>query len=272
MMEGEPVKEEGVEMQDAVVVSTGAGGAGLVGIAQILGGSTEIHVKQKIPKLEACSGGCCEVKNTYAITQGTDGKGEVLLEAKEESKCIDRHCCKPVHSRSMYVYPPGTGKEQALLTIDHPGCECVCCSAAKPGVGFGGACMECCTDGINVYDGYVEGKPGALEGNLISSIKQPVMGGGCTPTLVVDGKTYVEGPMLFGGWSECCFDSSFTLSTAPGKSGDIASFKHLKPKDIGGACREACTDSDNYGITFAAEATAEQKADALASAILVDYM
>ena len=68
-------------MQDAVVVSTGAGGAGLVGIAQILGGSTEIHVKQKIPKLEACSGGCCEVKNTYIITAGNDGNGQQLLEA-----------------------------------------------------------------------------------------------------------------------------------------------------------------------------------------------
>ena len=269
MMESD--KAEGV-VEMAQVISTGAGGAGLVAIAQLLGSQTEIHVRQKVNGLEAVSGGCCEVKNTYIITAGNDGNGQQLLEAKEASACIDRHCCKPVHSRSLYVYPPGAGKEQSLLTIDHPGCECICCSAARPGVGVGGACLDCCTDGVNVYDGYVEGKPGSLSGNLISSVKQPVMGGGCTPTLVVDGKAYVEGPSAFGGWSECCFDSTFTLSTQPGKSGDIATFKHLKPKDFGGAVREACTDSDNYGITFTPATTAEQKADALASAILVDYM
>ena len=37
-------------------------------------------------------------------------------------------------------------------------------------------------------------------------------------------------------------------------------------------CREMCTDSDNFGVTFAAGTTAEQKAAALVGAFLVDYM
>ena len=54
MMESD--KAEGV-VEMAQVISTGAGGAGLVAIAQLLGSQTEIHVRQKVNGLEAVSGG-----------------------------------------------------------------------------------------------------------------------------------------------------------------------------------------------------------------------
>ena len=61
-------------------------------------------------------------------------------------------------------------------------------------------------------------------------------------------------------------------SSQRGKAGDIAKIKHLRPKDCGGVCREACTDADNYGVEFGAGATAEQKTDAIAASLLADYM
>ena len=266
------------------VIGTGAMmGQGLMGVAQILGPHSDIHIRQHVPKMAVFEGACCEIRNKYFVTAGSDGQGERLLEAAEHGSCLDRTCCKPYHSRTLYVYPVGSSKEQSVLTIDHPGIECMICSAPKPCLGEC-ALMDCCLDGVNVYDGYVDGQAGHLSGNLISAIKMPPGGGGCTPTLVVshlhnqgpvrrmDDNAYIEGPTCFGGWSECCVDSKFTYSTAKGGAGDIATFKHLKPKDCGGALREACTDSDNFGVTFAAGATAEQKADALSAAILVDYV
>ena len=254
------------------VIGTGAMmGQGLMGVAQILGPHSDIHIRQHVPKMAVFEGACCEIRNKYFVTAGSDGQGERLLEAAEHGSCLDRTCCKPYHSRTLYVYPVGSSKEQSVLTIDHPGIECNICCGPKPCLGEC-ALMDCCLDGVNVYDGYIDGKAGHLSGNLISAIKMPAGGGGCTPTLVVDDKAYIEGPTCFGGWSECCVESKFTYSTAKGGAGDIATFKHLKPKDLGGACREACTDSDNFGVTFAAGATAEQKADALSAAILVDYV
>ena len=35
---------------------------------------------------------------------------------------------------------------------------------------------------------------------------------------------FVEGPMCFGGWSDCCCEPEFTYSTTENKSGDIAKF------------------------------------------------
>ena len=51
-----------------------------------------------------------------------------------------------------------------------------------------------------------------------------------------------------------------------------ATFKKLVPRDCMSVCTEACTDVDKYQVDFKADATAEQKADALAALLLTEYM
>lgn len=227
--------------------------------------------------MEALTGGCCEKENKYTVFASHDDGAETLLEAVEKSNGCARVCLKPYNALTLHVKDTAGN---VLLTVDRPGKECCSPSLCGPKPCLGCfACTDICTDGVNVYDGLVEGDPGNVSGTPISSIKQQGGGGGgCTPTLIVDEKEdgsasgFIEGPMCFGGWSECCCESDFKYSTTRGKSGDIAVIKHLKPKDCGGACREACTDSDNFGVEFMEGITAEQKADALAGALLVDYM
>ena len=122
-------------------------------------------------------------------------------------------CCNPFHSLTIYLHQPQT--RQVLLTMDRPGCDG--CGGPKPCLGLC-ACMDCCQDQINIFDGFAQGSPGTIQGEAISRIVQPPGGGGCChPLLVVDpngedGKGggpsgFVEGPAIFGGCSELCVES-----------------------------------------------------------------
>ena len=109
---------------------------------------------------------------------------------------------------------------------------------------------------------------------MISSIKQPSMGGCFTPTLeVLDASGALDakatGPCCFGGWSEICCDSTFVL-----KRGDapLATIKHLAPRDCSETCAAICTDSDKFQVTFDATTSATDKANAVAAGLLIDYM
>ena len=148
------------------VIGTGAMmGQGLMGVAQILGPHSDIHIRQHVPKMAVFEGACCEIRNKYFVTAGSDGQGERLLEAAEHGSCLDRTCCKPYHSRTLYVYPVGSSKEQSVLTIDHPGIECMICSAPKPCLGEC-ALMGCCLDGANVHDAFATGAHPAASAGL----------------------------------------------------------------------------------------------------------
>ena len=98
---------------------------------------------------------------------------------------------------------------------------------------------------------------------------------GCTPTLDVfpaQGETpyaQITGPTLFGGCSELCCESHFRYTSDGTEAGQVT---HLTPKSPGEVFKAICTDSDNYGIEFAPGASEVDKANMIASSILLDYM
>lgn len=86
----------------------------------------------------------------------------------------------------------------------------------------------------------------------------------------------VEGPRIFGGWSEFCCDFLFTVSAygSPSRNGDIASIVKIHPRTFAQGAAELFTEADNYSIEFnpKAQLTATQKISVLAAQLLADYM
>lgn len=132
---------------------------------------------------------------------------------------------------------------------------------------------------------------------LVGSVIQPMYGGWFAPRL--DLQTYdgnpaggrnldgqqpqrhefgrVEGPYLFGGWSEMCIPFRFQVSS-PGASyrtGDIAEIIKRTPTSVSGALALLAADANNFSIEFNNDTypvSASEKLTILASQVLLDYM
>jgi hypothetical protein len=246
-------------------------------LAKILSETTSLEIHQKFDWVEAVSQGCCERNNSYKIH---DKDMTHILDAKEFSPGCTRCCCAPHHSTMVYIQKPDGEK---LLTIERVGCAC-----PTPQKCLGGACpvcMECCKDGINVYEGGVEGEAGKLESPPlpIFMLKEAACGGhkGLWPKLYVhkgqEDKPVgtIQGPHCFGGCSELCMKATWNMTTATPEKPDgqqLAEIVHLTPKDCGEVCQEICTDTDKFRITYDDKAGQMDRTTALASSILVDYM
>lgn len=197
------------------------------------------------------------------------------MHAKEDAGGCARCCCAPNHSTKVYI--TNTKTSDTILTIEREGLECPC---PKKCLGNQMVCLDCCTDAIRVYEGHVEGDPGDLLGapEPLVMIKQPICGGVFTPTLNVfpNGcedapfSHQITGPACFGGCSELCCKSSFEYKAADGR--EVGNIVHMTPSSVGEVCEAMCTDVDKFELQFTPTATPIEKATALASAILVDYM
>ena len=86
----------------------------------------------------------------------------------------------------------------------------------------------------------------------------------------------IEGPRIFGGWSEFCCDFLFTVSSygSPTRSGDLASIVKIRPRSFAQGAVDLLTEADNYSIEFDpnAKLTAIQKISILTGQLLADYM
>jgi hypothetical protein len=159
-------------------------------------------------------------------------------------------------------------------------------------------CFQCCQDGADIYAGSLEddpkgeaGRPFNLESardRLIGSVTQPIFGGYCSPEVHLKTADAAEpfgklnGPCFFGGWSECCCNFEFPLTTFGNKDtkGDLGVVTKKKPASLAGAVRELMSEADVYNIEFKnnvhgsgpTNMSAAQKATVLASQLLVDYM
>jgi hypothetical protein len=124
---------------------------------------------------------------------------------------------------------------------------------------------------------------------MIGSALKPICGGYYRPLLEIREGSVVpqgrdttiapfaqlEGPCLFGGWTECCCDFYFPLSRfGSDKKGDLGGVVKKAPKSLAGGFRSFIEDNSVYTIQFdqGANLTAAQKSTVLASQLLYDYM
>lgn len=152
-------------------------------------------------------------------------------------------------------------------------------------------CCEMCQDELRFHVGGGDFDPnqaGDLDPAAVTAVgKVPIGGGGCTPTVEifqtapgqvqVEGLTpaaYVEGPTCFGGLYDWCCDTTFFVSTQPGKSGDLATIVKKKPHDFNSFCRACCTSADVYDLHMAEGAVVNpmQKALILGEMVHLDFM
>jgi len=184
----------------------------------------------------------------------------------------------------------------SVLTMEREGCAVGGpCPGTKP-------CLACCAfderckDGMHLHAGATPlaaaaGSLRTAHPGCIGFTTQPALAGGWTPTLTVMERSpaqqwsalaKIEGPTCFGGCSELCFSSKFTVSrlqplpmhTTAHKVGELATIVKRKPHNLAGALREMVTDADIYTLEFnpSMPITPQQKATLLATLILADYM
>uniref|UniRef100_A0A7S1ZGY6 Phospholipid scramblase n=1 Tax=Ditylum brightwellii TaxID=49249 RepID=A0A7S1ZGY6_9STRA len=263
----------------------------------------EFYIQQRVLLMEAITCGCVEQKNIYDIYDKTTMKK--ILIVREESGAVNRVCCNPNHSLFAEFYSvdeSGAEMGAPVMTMEREGCDCGS-PCPKPFIGCW-ACGEGCSHKAMLYQGDFSeaAKPGNMKGAmrdkaaLLGATVQPITGGGFTPVLQImerDGDdneepklvqfSAMKGPTLFGGCSELCVDSVFGISKATDDMGvdeiktlnigDFAEIQKHKPDTFVGALREAMTDSDMYSVSFKEKETSvKQKANVMASMILIDYM
>lgn len=270
--------------------------------AKILNSVNSFKIKQRVQWLEAVTGGCIEQSNVYDIYDASTGA--LIMVGMERSEDWTRCCCAPHHSLFVDFKTVGGkgGIEDAqrmgrrglaglptTMTLEREGC----CS--KPCLGCC-ICHDSCKTSSSLHAGALDagakaGTVGPTAPTCVGYTTQPTGGGIFTPTVQIMDRAKgvgefaalakVEGPCLFGGCSELCFESKWPISKmTPAtanttlKLGDMAVITKLRPKTWGQFAKEAFTDSDTYTMEFKEEAklAPQQKATMIASLIVVDYM
>lgn len=215
-------------------------------------GHQKIKVNQKIRWGEAFTLGCCEQNNHYSVCDENETE---LFRVLEDSDCMTRLCCNPIHTMNLKVVPAGAREPlpDSPMLIHRLGCECIGC----PKCLMCFACTDSCNNVVDVYSSDIQAGSGAFQ------IEEKVCNG-CTAELVIywqggaNGEktplAIIHGPTFFGGCAELCTDADFFITTCDkdlnitGTPGDVARLRKLKPSDCCSMLTECCTDVDRYEI------------------------
>ena len=266
--------------------------------AGILAAVKSFRVNQRVKFWEAFSGGCCEQSNTYDFFD--EATGTHLFIAQETSEDFLRCCCAPYHSLRVEFKRVNSASREwssrgeiasmpTVMTVEREGCM------SKPCLGCF-AFSDACKDGMTMTGGGPLSEPGDLtiRDQTFAYGTQPKCGGYFTPTLNLFNRqtagshkesftplAKVEGPMCFGGCSELCCDSTFTVSSMRPEqidskimSGDLAKITKLRPRGACACGKELFTDSDTFSVHYndSVGLTPQQKAAMMGSLVLTDYM
>jgi hypothetical protein len=230
----------------------------------------KLIIRQKFEALEALAnaaanalnvdalGALGETANKYDVFTDDGGDKYRVIESSEYCGLTGRCCCAPNHKLQLHVFHPEENKDSAIMMFDRP-CKCgQCCSVA-----------DICRQEMTVYEG-------AGEGNQISYIKQPFLGGGLSPTLHVMDRDGEEPIATIKANAVCCIgglccDHTFEVSDADGNS--IGRIVKTKPDSLGQLASELVSDADVFALEFNDKALdVKKKASMFAALHLIDYM
>jgi len=223
------------------------------GIIDEIGLSNNFYIEQKLQWLEGLTQGCCEQQNKYRI-YNEDGS-KPLFGVMEQSEGCNRCFCAPNHTYSLHVVGSDAFEinEANPELLQREGCcgKWLCCWTMA----------ESCQNNADVFP-TVQGTKYTYEEKICN---------GCKPEIVMyvrdaPGMTaervpiaIIQGPAFFGGCSEACVESQFTVSTidagtldrpANDQPGNIATIMKRKPEDCGAMITECCTDVDKFNLNF----------------------
>ena len=163
-------------------------------------------------------------------------------------------------------------------------------------------CFDFCQDGMHLYAGAIEeegsggndlGRPPTdplgitqLQSRRVGSAIQPIYGGFFSPTIHLFTPKNIEqpfgkiqGPCLFGGWSDLCFEfqfkvSRFNVTPEDKQPTDLGVIVKKAPTSMAGFVAEELSKASMFSIEFNAEAglDSSEKATILLGQLLSVYM
>jgi hypothetical protein len=187
------------------------------------------------------------------LVKGSDGYGNILYEAIEQSDLMSRKCCGHRRSLSMVFFD---AKGEEVFRLDHPkacGLHHVCCC-------FCGPCVPNCWHKVDVK---------TPSGNFLGSAKEHWSCCGGTEFCVRDPFDrklfYVVYPRAGSCQGGCYPDIIFEIHSADRQY--IVGNVILK-----NSCyTSCCTTLNTYELTFPPNVTAETKATLIGATFLIDY-
>lgn len=224
---------------------------------------TALFIKQDLSVAEALTQGMCEFNNRYRVY---NQDGNLVYNVIEESEFCCRCCCAPNHTMSLDFKDE---TDRTVMHIDKPFKVPPCCPV----------CLPFCQTEATISTDVNQMKVGQL-------IKQPICGGGITPKLELYDGTQVdaEGAVTEPGQltgivtgPTCCIgglccDSEFKMTGEDTEAEPWANIVKEGAKDFKSLARELVTDADNFKMNFTEGTTIQQKSQALAVNMILDYM
>lgn len=215
----------------------------------------------------------------YMVPVVNSPKGEQVpnpvFALEEESGCCCRLCCRgnqPFLARLYHVTGVNQGKtfcgccyqghqyaldynRGPIMTYEREGC----CSKWLGCF----VCTKCCQNDMYMHAGEFSGPIGATkpESTYLGRSVVPIGAGGLTPTVNLTNRgrgagtenfATMEGPCIFAGWKGLCCGDRFTISSRPGRSGDLGVVEKRKPKTCVDTCLRifASGASNTYDLTL----------------------
>jgi len=215
-----------------------------------------VFIKQKVNKWECLTG--CEQGNTYyvyASDKEGNQKGKKLFKCKESSNLCAK-CCMPPDFRPFKLKVQVEDDNQDVdgndfLLLDRP-CKCTFLCFNRPEIS--------CTlveNGANKFVGTIK-NPWSLCDAVLEVFDQDnnlkyVVNGSCCQLAF-----WCKAPC------QSCQTVNFDIKTPSGET--IANLQKRSP----GCCTSLLTDADNFSVQFPSNATKEDKALLMATALFID--
>eukprot|EP00934_Nitzschia_sp_Nitz4_P008758 Nitzschia sp. Nitz4//scaffold134_size62860//28918//29778//NITZ4_006326-RA/size62860-processed-gene-0.31-mRNA-1//1//CDS//3329535490//8748//frame0 len=225
--------------------------------------TTKLVIKQQFEGLEAAAnavanaigidalGALGETANKYDVFTNDGGKKYQVVESSEY--CC-RVCFRPNHSLELHVFQPEVSSSHEVMTFDRP-CKCgLCCSL----------CSICQQEMVITEDGAT-----------IGHVKEPILGGGFSPTLNVMDREDGEPVATVKANAICCIGGlccDHTFQVVDTQTGSVVGkITKQKPEDLGQLASEIVSDADVFELTMDKGIDPKRKASIFGALHLIDY-
>eukprot|EP00934_Nitzschia_sp_Nitz4_P008479 Nitzschia sp. Nitz4//scaffold134_size62860//27092//27952//NITZ4_006325-RA/size62860-processed-gene-0.30-mRNA-1//1//CDS//3329535487//8469//frame0 len=223
----------------------------------------KLVIKQQFEKLEAAAnavanavgldalGALGETANKYDIFTNDGGQKYKVVETSEY--CC-RVCLRPNHALQLHVFQPDASTTNEVMMFDRP-CKCGrCCSL-----------ISLCQQEMIITE----------NGATIGHVKEPLLGGGLSPTLNVMDREDGEPVATVKANAVCCIGGlccDHTFQVTDSKTGAvIGSIVKKRPQDLGQLATEVVSDADVFEMTMDKSVDPKRKASLFGALHLIDY-
>jgi hypothetical protein len=220
---------------------------------------SSLLIEQDIERSNSVCKMCCTcgINNRYKVF--TDDGG-LRYTAVEDSKCYNRCCCGSYAPVKLNIHSVND-KSPVLFTLDKP--HKLCCPA----------CFEACQKEATLHDS---------KGTIIAHLKQPLLGGCCSPQVELRNHPKTKKFATLSGSACCiggyCCPTKFSLKDDHKTNlGQFERRRHVAENTYIDASKtttalSTSADIEKYEISFDVKADTSTKAALLGALLFLDYI